>query len=151
MQLSFNKHKIVFFLLFQFVRQICGTQQYSKLMSNRGSRPIFAKRSLTRSLQNTQKLEVGKKNLLVFENSVVAGQYLEYVFWPEVSPTPGSGCFGTSQTDTQTNGHWDSMTELAKEPIQWQFLHRNADYVIVNACNDLKTLKIKLKWKKMEK
>ena len=30
-----------------------------------------------------------------------------YTLQPEVTRTPGSGCFGLSHTDTQTHGHCD--------------------------------------------
>ena len=37
------------------------------------------------------------------ENCVITVQYQQYIFWPEVSMTPGSGCFATSRTYIQTD------------------------------------------------
>ena len=50
-----------------------------------------------------------------FENCVIAVQYYEYALRPEVSMTPGSGCFAMAQTDRQTYRRtWHSMTESAQ-------------------------------------
>ena len=44
----------------------------------------------------------------------MAGQYEEYFLQPDVSMTPGSGCFAMAQTERQTDGHGESMTDLAQ-------------------------------------
>ena len=45
---------------------------------------------------------LGKNMNTPFFYCAIAGHYQEYVHWPEVSQTPGSGCFWTSQTDRRT-------------------------------------------------
>ena len=45
-------------------------------------------------------------------NWVIACQYWRHPLRPKVSTTSGRGCFESSQTDRQTDGHGDSLTEF---------------------------------------
>ena len=47
---------------------------------------------------------LGEKTNALFY-CVIAGQYKEYVLRPEVSPTPGSGCFVMAQTHRHRHRH----------------------------------------------
>ena len=57
-------------------------------------------------VQNRAFNNLGEKN----ENPVITGQYKEYILQPEVSTTPGSGCFTMAQTDRQTDRQTNRWT-----------------------------------------
>ena len=68
-----------------------------------------------------------KKTIAFFsssKNCVTTPQYEEYILQPEVSTTPGKGCFAMTQTD----GHRKSMTELAQWPDAVQILSCILDF-----------------------